>query len=452
MPREPRAARVRTRLGASYQKLFIGSAITNLGDGIGTVAYPWLASAVTRNPLLITLIGFAQRLPWLVFTLPAGVITDRVDRRRAMVLMDACRAVITGALAVAVGVRSHALPAPDELVKVVGTDAPLYGLVLAATLLLGFAEVLRDNSAQTLMPSLVAPEHLEKANGRLWSVESVANTFVGPPLGGLLIAVAFALPIAFDAASFFGAAALVFLIPGTFRAAGPVDAAGEPATRASWRADIREGFGWLWQHPLLKPMAVMLGLMNMASMISGSLLVLYVQEVLKQGATVFAVIGMGGAVGAVVAGAFASWASKRWGAGACLAVTLGGTAVISSLVGLARWWPMVFVLFALETLLGTLWNVITVSLRQTIIPSRLLGRVNSVYRFFAWGMMPIGALIGGVVVAVVDAFSTRTIALRTVWFVNGFVHLVLFVAGRRYLTTDKIEAARATATPEPEPA
>ena len=437
----------RARLGGGYHKLFIGSAITNLGDGIGTVAYPWLASAVTRNPVLITLIGFAQRLPWLVFTLPAGVITDRVDRRKAMVLMDTCRGVITGLLAVAVSVRSHALPAPDELVRAAHTDTVLYLLVLLATLLLGLAEVLRDNSAQTLMPSIVEAEHLEKANGRLWSVESIANTFAGPPLGSLLIAVAFALPIVFDAASFFGAAALVFLIPGTFRAARPVDDAGEVVERAGWRGELREGLGWLWRHPLLRPMAIILGLMNMGGMISGSLLVLFVQEVLGQGAAVFAIIGMGGAVGAVLGGGFASRASKRLGSGTCLAITLGSTAVISPLVGLARWWPMVFVLFAVETLFASLWNVITVSLRQAIIPSHLLGRVNSVYRFFAWGMMPIGSLIGGVVVAVTTTFTTRSNALRSVWFVNGAVHLLLFVAGRHYLTTERLESARTAAAP-----
>ncbi len=439
MPRE------RARLGANYMKLFVGSAITNLGDGIGTVAYPWLASAVTRNPFLITLIGFAQRLPWLVFTLPAGVITDRIDRRRAMVLMDTTRGVITGLLAVAVAMRSHALPAPNAVERLAHTDIPLYLLVLLATLLLGFAEVLRDNSAQTLMPSLVDAEHLEKANGRLWSVESIANTFAGPPLGSLLIAVAFALPIFFDAASFFGAAALVFLIPGTFRAVAPTDDDGEAIARAGWRDEMLEGLRWLWHHPLLRPMAIILGLMNMAGMVSGSLLVLYVQEVLHQGATVFAIIGMGGAVGAVVAGAFASYVSKRLGSGTCLAITLAGSAAIGPLVGVANWWPVVFLLFAAETLLGMLWNVITVSLRQAIIPSHLLGRVNSVYRFFAWGMMPIGSLLGGVVVAVASTFASREHALRSVWFVSGAIHLVLFVAGRRSLTTERIDAARAAA-------
>ena len=440
----------RERLGASYYKLLVGSAITNLGDGIGIVAYPWLASAVTRNPFLITLIGFSQRLPWLVFTLPAGVITDRVDRRRVMVAMDVCRGLITAVLALAVSVRSHALPAPDAVVRTAHTDVALYLLVVLATLLLGAAEVLRDNSAQTLMPSLVLPDQLEKANGRLWSVESVANTFAGPPLGSLLIAVAFALPIAFDAASFFGAAALVLLIPGTFRAERPVtdDDVVEVAATANWRDELREGVHWLWSHPLLRPMAIILGLMNLASMVSGSLLVLFVQEVLHQGATVFAIIGMGGAVAAVVAGAFASYVSKRLGSGTCLAITLGGLAITAPLVGLARWWPVVFVLFAAESLLSTLWNVITVSLRQAIIPQHLLGRVNSVYRFFAWGMMPIGAILGGVVVAVVSTFASRENALRSVWFVHGAIYVVLFVVGRRLLTTEKLEAARAAGASE----
>ena len=430
-------------LGPSYRKLFVATAITNLGDGMGTVAYPWLASAVTRNPLLITLVGVAQRLPWLVFTLPAGVITDRIDRRRAMVLMDTLRGVITAVLAVAVAVRSHALPAPDAVEHLVHTDLTLYGVVVISTLLLGMAEVLRDNSAQTLMPSIVRTDQLEHANGRLWSVESIANTFVGPPLGSLLIGVAFALPIVVDAGSFLGAAALVFLIPGTFRAARATDADGVEVPPGHWRAELKEGFAWLWAHPLLRPMAIILGTMNMASMLSGSLLVLYVQEVLRQGPTVFSVIGMGGAIGAVVAGAFASYLSRRLGSGTCLAITLGSTVVVTTVIGLATWWPLVFVMFAVESLLGTLWNVITVSLRQSIIPGHLLGRVNSVYRFFAWGMMPIGAFLGGVVVTVVDTFSTREVALRSVWFVSGAIHVVLFVVGRRLLTTERIDAARA---------
>ena len=98
----------------------------------------------------------------------------------------------------------------------------------------------------------------------------------------------------------------------------------------------------------------------------------------------------------------------------------------------------------IEALVGILWNVITVSLRQTIIPPHLLGRVNSVYRFFAWGMMPIGAALGGVTVAIVATFADREMALRATWIADvAAIHVGLFVFGRAKLTTEKIEAARA---------
>jgi hypothetical protein len=128
-------------------------------------------------------------------------------------------------------------------------------------------------------------------------------------------------------------------------------------------------------------------------------------------------------------------------------MTLGGTAVIHLAIGAVDWWPAVFVLFSGIGFLGILWNVITVSLRQTIIPARLLGRVNSVYRFFAWGMMPIGAAIGGIIVLVVEQFASRELALRSTWFVAGGIYVALFIVGRSKLTTEKIEAARAAARP-----
>ncbi|MBA2337541.1 MAG: MFS transporter, partial [Acidimicrobiia bacterium] len=187
------------RLGRQYAKLWTASVISNLGDGIGFVAYPWLASAITRDPLLIALIAVAQRLPWLVFTLPAGVITDRVDRRRLIVVMDIVRAALT--LLVAFFVLAEPdLPSPDQVTAgVVSGDTVLYVVLLLATLLLGFAEVLRDNAAQTILPAIVEPDALETANGRMWGAEMVANAFAGPPLGSLLIGAMFALPFFVDA-------------------------------------------------------------------------------------------------------------------------------------------------------------------------------------------------------------------------------------------------------------
>ena len=436
-------ARERVRLGSNYRKLYLATAASNIGDGMAGIAYPWLATAITRNPVLVALVAAAQRLPWLVFTLPAGVITDRVDRRKAMVLMDALRCVFTLLIAFAVLAEQGALPAPDEVRDVVGTRTGLYLLLLLATVLLGSAEVLRDNCGQTFMPSIVPSEHLERANGRLWSIESVTNTFVGPPIGSLLLVVAFSAPFFVDAASFFVAAALVALIPGAFKAQHPERADGE--ARASWRADLKEGVRWLWANPLLRSMAIILGLMNMASNLSGAMFLLFAQDVLQITPLTFTVMGFGFAVGAIVGGYAAPWLSRTLGSGTCLSLTLGVGAVTQTLVGVSSWWPFTAVLFALGTMLGSTWNVITVSLRQTIIPPHLLGRVNSVYRFFAWGMMPIGALLGGVVVLVAGRFVSHEMALRSVWFVNGAIHLGLFLVGRRLLTTERMDAARAAA-------
>ncbi len=436
-------------LGPDYRRLFAASVVSNLGDGLGSVAYPWLASAITRDPLLIALVAVAQRVPWLVFTLPAGVITDRVDRRRAMVSMDVVRAALTVAVALAVLARQGALPAPDALDSVIGTDLPLYAVLLVATLLLGMAEVLRDNSAQTILPAIVGPDELERANGRMWSAESVTNTFVGPPLASLLLVVAFALPFFLHAGMFAVAAILVWSIRGTFRVEGGPDAPRTGTARSSWRTDLAEGVRWLWGHDLLRPMAIILGVLNAAALLTGATLVLFAQEVLGVGPFLFTVIGFGGAIGAVVGGVITPRITARLGPGACLGLTLLGSAVAVALIGLSSHWLPVLVLFSVTALLGILWNVITVSLRQAIIPPRLLGRVNSVYRFFAWGMMPIGALVGGLTVVVVSEFADRTTALRATWFLSAAIHLVLWLVGRRVLTTERIEAARAAATPNP---
>jgi MFS family permease len=431
-------ARARLRLGANYRKLYWATALSNVGDGMSAIAYPWLATAITRNPVLVALVAAAQRLPWLVFTLPAGVITDRVDRKRAMVLMDTLRFGFTLLIAIAVLFEQDTLPAPDEVKDVVGTRTGLYLLLIGATLLLGCAEVLRDNCGQTFMPSIVKPEHLEQANGRMWSIESVANTFIGPPIGSLLLLVAFSAPFFIDAGSFFAAAALVFAIPGVFRAEHPDGVVERP----SWRVELAEGMRWLWHHPLLRAMAIILGVMNMASNLSGAMFVLFSQDVLGVSPLTFTIMGFGFAIGAIIGGYAAPWLSRKLGSGTCLALTLGSAAVTQALVGLSSWWPLTGVIFAIGALLGSTWNVITVSLRQTIIPPHLLGRVNSVYRFFAWGMIPIGAALGGVVVAVSRQFVSNEMSLRMVWFVDAAIHFVLFFFVRRLLTTERLEAAR----------
>ncbi len=429
------------RLGGRYWRLWTASVISNLGDGVAQIAYPWLASAVTRNGFLIALIAIAQRLPWLVFTLPAGVITDRVDRRKIMVAMDTVRMSVTLFVAFFVLAREGVLPAPDQIQAGldVATEPVLYTVLLIASLLFGFAEVLRDNAAQTILPAIVEPESLEKANGQMWGVEMVANSFVGPPVGSFLIGIGFALPFFFDAGTFAVAAGLVFLITGDFRTHEP----GELPEKIEWRKEIAEGWNWLWRHPLLRPMAIILGFMNGLMSITMATFVLFAQEVLNVSAFTFAVLTTGGAIGGLAATFFASKVSERLGSGPSLYLTLIFGAVTSLVTGLASHWSIAWVMFIVGTFTAVLWNVITVSLRQTIIPDRLLGRVNSVYRFFAWGMMPIGLLIGGLLVTGSEATMSRELSLRMPWFVVAASWVALFAYAAPKLTTEKLESARA---------
>lgn len=433
----------RVRLGRNYWKLWSASVISNLGDGISLVAYPWLASAVTRNAVLIALIVVVQRLPWLIFSLPAGVITDRVDRRQIILWMNVVAFAMTLGVALLVLAGQDSLPDPDLVDSGDAATGPsIYLLLLyVSALVFGLAEVLRDNASQTILPTIVEPEGLERANGTLWGAEMIGNNFVGPPLAGLLIAIGFAVPFFFDAATFGVASLFIAVMAGSF---APSGAEGRSETVA-WGAEIAEGFRWLWRHRLLRTLAILLGIMNALGMMEFSILVLFAQEVLVIDAALFGVLLTAGAVGGVVGSFSASRVSTQLGSGATLQVVLLGAAAGSLVIGVTSSWLVVYVAFAVGNLLAVLWNVITVSLRQTIIPDELLGRVNSVYRFFGWGMMPLGAVIGGAMVQVFELFMDREMALRMPFLVAAAIYVVVFVVAAPKLTTAKIEAARAEA-------
>ncbi|OFW65645.1 MAG: hypothetical protein A2Z12_02445, partial [Actinobacteria bacterium RBG_16_68_21] len=341
------------------------------------------------------------------------------------------------------------------------THYGVYMVLLIAALLMGMAEVLRDNSAQTFLPSLVKPENLERANGNLWGAEMVMNSFVGPPLGSLLLAIGFAVPFFVDAGSFAAAAGLVFLISGTFRKPRKTEA--QSGDKVNWRAEIKEGFTWLWHHPVLRPMAVILGLLNALGMMMFATFILFAQENLDLGtglfsgvlrpvaeffgadsvATfVFSLLMVAGAVGGVLGSIYAPKVSKRIGSGASLYLTILFGAVTTLAIGMTSHWWVAWLMFAVGSFTSVLWNVITVSFRQTIIPDALLGRVNSVYRFFGWGMMPIGSIVGGAVVAIFTPLVGRSDALRWPFYIVAISHLLLFAYAAPRLTTAKLESAR----------
>ena len=332
-------------LGLNYWKLWSASVVSNLGDGVATIAYPWLASSLTRNPLHIAAIAAMTRLPWLLFSLPAGVVTDRVDRRKLAAWMDVFRFVLTIGVAIAVFVVQGDLSSPEAIAS--GAAEPpssatvLLVVVYIAALLLGTAEVFRDNSAQTLMPAIVDKDNLEKANGRLWGAEMVTNSFVGPPLAGILIGIGLALPFFVDAGTFAVAAALVFAIGGQF---APQKSAEELEAKPSFKSELKEGVSWLWRHPLFKPMAIALGVLNGTFMISFATFVLFAQEILELDATTFGLLTTGAAVGGVLGSLIAHRVAKALGQGPSLFSTIlvGGASLVVSGLTSSFWvfWSM----------------------------------------------------------------------------------------------------------------
>ncbi len=433
------------KLGKNYWRLWTAHATSNLGDGLATVAFPWLASAVTRDPFLIALIAVMSRLPWLIFTLPAGVITDRFDRKKIIVAMDIAQGALALVLAGAIYLEQSSLPALNNLsaTSAIETNYLLYWSLIGISLLFGFAEVLRDNASQTFLPSVVAKENLESANGKLWSAEYVMNSFVGPPIASFLLGIAVYLPFFIHSSTFFIAAGLIAMIVTIPKNVSE----SEIKTRVNFRSEIKEGFSWLWSHSLLRPMAIILGTLNLVGAITAATFILFAQEILETSVFEFAILGTSGAVGGVLGGILGPKISKKLGSGPSLYLTLISMPIMSLIIGLTSNWYLAWVMIAGTTIFAVLWNVITVSLRQSIIPTHLLGRVNSVYRFFAWGSMPIGTLIGGAIVSVTELLGNRELALRMPYFLSLVLGLVIFLFAAPRLTTEKIERARAEGQP-----
>ncbi|NIY78367.1 MFS transporter [Celeribacter sp. HF31] len=408
-------------LHLAFRRFVFASGLTNLADGVATVAWAWLTSLLTRDPLIIALVPVVLRLPWFLCAVPAGIVTDRVDRRRLIVAMDVLRALAFGGTALAIWL---ALPLAEPPDMGLSSHALFTVLILAASVV-GVAEVFRDNAAQTMLPSLVAQDDLERANGRLWSVEMVGNALIGPALGASLLAFALPLPFFVNALAYLSAIALVAGLKGVFRP--------KPNGPRNWRRELKEGFAFLRDAPLLRALAWITGFWNLFFHMVLIALVLHVQENLGVDAQVYGLILTGGAIGGILGSWSGGWVVERLGA--------AKTAQISLLASVPAFLAIAFVpgpvslafTLAVFEFMGILWNTVSVSYRQRTIPDALLGRVNSLYRLLAWGMMPVGLLLSGVLVRLFDGIVPRETALILPFLVASLGALVLGVLGWRVL-------------------
>lgn len=380
-------------------RFILASGATNLADGIALVAWAWAATLLTRDPILVALVPLALRLPWVLFSLPAGIVTDRTDRRHLILAMDALRALVFATTALTLWSATPLPPAPQD-----GLAAPgLFAALTLAALLVGMAEVFRDNAAQTLLPALVGPDRLESANGRLWSVELIGNALAGPALGAFLIGTALALPFAANAVAYALALALIASLSGRFRATatGPRD----------WRRELREGAAFLRDMPLLRDLALITGVWNLLHQAMMVALVLHVQENLHLSAATYGLILSAAAVGGIAGSLLGPRITARLGPARTAQTMLAASVPAFLGVALAPGAATLALAMVLFEFSGLVWNLVAVSHRQRIIPPALLGRVNSLYRLIATGMMPLGLILSGAVMALAEPATGRAPAL-----------------------------------------
>ncbi|MES2542731.1 MAG: MFS transporter [Pseudomonadota bacterium] len=399
----------------AFQRFITASGMTNLADGIAVVAWGWTASLLTRDALLVAMVPVALRLPWALLALPAGLVTDRVDRRRLILGMDAVRALAFLCAALALGLALPLAPAPDE-----GVSSPwLYTSLLVAALVVGGAEVFRDNAAQTMLPALVPQEKLERANGQLWSAELLTNALIGPALGAFLIGLWLPLAFGLNAVAYGLAMLLVAGLAGQFRAVR--------TDRRGWKAEIGEGFAFLRGVPLLQTLAITTGFWNLFGNLILVALVLHAQENLGLSAQVYGLTLAGGAFGGILGSLLGDRIAARLGPVRTMQAMLAIAGPSFLLMGLAPGPWTLGLAFAVMEFCSFVWNVVSVSTRQRLIPDALRGRVNSIYRLLAWGMMPLGLVLSGVVVSLGELVTSRGTALVLPFWVAGLGSVVVAI-------------------------
>ncbi len=343
----------KVRLGSRFHRLFGATLVSAIGTGMHAAALPLLALRSTSSPMALSFVVMAAEIPWMLLSLHAGVVVDRLDRRQVMVWAD------------------------------LGRFAVLVVLVM----------LILTVRAQSAIPDFVSrnPRSLAAANGRIVAAESNGEDFAGPPLGSALFGVWNFLPFAGNALSFAASGLLIFSIRPDVK-----PTATSKAPRKSVRSDIVEGVRWLFGNRTLRALATVSCLGNVAVTAQFAMLALLAKEVLRLPDFGFGLLLTATAVGATVGGLAAAAASKRFGPGAVMLTGKAGVGAAILVMGLvANAWVAGAMMMAIGALM-TAEKVVVSTLRQQIVPSELLGRVLSSSRLVVMIGGPIGAGLGGV--------------------------------------------------------
>jgi MFS family permease len=381
-------------LPPAYWRQWTASAISNLGDGINFVAMPLLALSLTQDERLISLTTFATFVPWLVLALPVGVVVDRLDRQVLMVIANLVRVGLFAYIAYAAV-----------------TDRLSIWWLVAILVLVGSCEVVFDSTAQAFLPMLVDAGQLSRANGFLFAAEIVAGSIAGLSIGAVLFGTSSGLPFSANALSFAVAALLIISIRPlrlpTIDRNNPLD------------LRLRSGMRWLIDHRLLRTLAAMFVVTNLGLMLGQGIFVKYAVVELGLNELEFGILLAITAMGAAFGGLLGPAVIDAIGLRASIVSPYLVFGAAQLVIGLA---PAVWIVGAAGFLLGgaiTVWNVVTVSIRQLVIPHDRFGRVNSVYRWLGAAASALGVAAGGFL-----AYSTN---LRAPYLAGGAITLVAAV-------------------------
>jgi MFS family permease len=364
-------------MGPAFNRLWAGSIISNLADGVLIAAAPLLAITLTDSTVLISIIGAMVMLPWLLFAMPIGVMVDRVDRRFILAGSNAIRSAVVGIVALGIS-TGH---------------VTIYWLIFAA-FIIGVCEVATDTTAQSLIPQILHEEHYEKGNSRLQISETVIQGFIGSPLSGFLYALAIWLPFFINSIGYAVATLFALSIPIQYLQDVRTDI--PFAKKPHFIEDIKFGIKYLYNHKLLRRLVVTTASIGVCYSAGTATMVLFIIKDLKVEPRYFGIIltiqGMGALLGAIVA----PKASAKFGRDIMMTLGITLSSVVLLLQGFA---PNIYIFVGLATFGGfaiAQWNILLMATYQTVIPNELYGRIHATRRTLVWGMMPIGSVIGGV--------------------------------------------------------
>jgi MFS family permease len=410
----------------NYSKLFGAFSLTFLGDGLTLAAVPWLVSTLTTDTLYASITMTALRLPWLIFSLPVGVLIDRYSRKHMLVGASFTRMIFLLFLTVCIWGGWISIP--------------LLALFMFG---IGLSRVVFDSTVQTIIPQIVEEKKLEKANGQFTAGQLITSDILGVALGGFIITMHIVYPFAIDTVTALISLLLIMGLRGSFKPAteskesqAPDASAGaakqttqeesEQNTRPmkNWKREMWSGIQYVFQDRFLRGLAILsVTITLMFSMILVTQ-IFFVREVLQLEAYAFGILISIATVGSILGSQAVAYMRKRWSSKKLILLSILSMGLLYGGVGLTSNAYVVGGLYFCAAFFIVVYNVVRSSILQRSVPNELLGRVGSVFRFLSFGISAIGTLLGGLLVRVSETFFDRLFSLQLPYLLLSGVYIV----------------------------